>query len=550
MQHRLKAVAEYRCLISKASNSADQAYRHDYHEVSSNHQVTIAILRQAFTAHLQTQPKQFRIVDFRLFDKWLSPMLLLVLEMQHLPVLTYATEKGLCVTSQCRNPLPKNIFSHFCPQAHRIKLKSQTFLDKATTTFAAVYYHPLIIGMETFDSFVGCRKVIYNGPLASELANDVGIGHAMVVVGICIVVIDGEVKKFVILQNSWGVSFGFRGYVLVPVELGDGFTLLELESKPRKRMPKICDLCKNTLEPVMSMIKNTELCGQAMIAYLQQKGFPQVALYFGKDERTRFNLALECGNIEKALESAKKIDEKDHWYRLGVEALGQGNAGIIEYEYQKTKSFERLSFHYLITGNLEKLSKMMRIAEVKNDVMGQFHDALYLGDIRERVKILENAGHLPLAYVTATVHALDDIAERIAVEFGDNIPHLPKARKPAGDWPSLMVSKGIFEVDLGDTARGGNHHDYEDAADADWVRVWTSMRWTRYIMETLVCWRMRIEHEENEEGGWDLEDLDLPPDADTPKTTSNSRSSVFVGPTPGMLLLNMLLLGISTQQSA
>jgi coatomer protein complex subunit alpha (xenin) len=37
-------------------------------------------------------------------------------------------------------------------------------------------------------------------------------------------------------------------------------------------------------------------------------------------------------------------------YRLGVEALRQGNYQIVEFSYQKTKSFERLSFLYLITG--------------------------------------------------------------------------------------------------------------------------------------------------------------------------------------------------------
>ncbi|KAM1539897.1 hypothetical protein ACFX14_004688 [Malus domestica] len=165
-----------------------------------------------------------------------------------------------------------------------------------------------------------------------------------------------------------------------------------------------------------------------------------------EDERTRFNLALGSGNIQIAVASAKEIDEKDHWYRLGVEALRQGNAGIVEYAYQRTKNFERLSFLYLVTGNLDKLSKMLKIAEVKNDVMGQFHNALYLGDIRERVKILENAGHLPLAYSTAVIHGLHDIAERLAAELGDNVPVLPKVKSPSlllpptpiicgGDWP-------------------------------------------------------------------------------------------------------------------
>ena len=46
------------------------------------------------------------------------------------------------------------------------------------------------------------------------------------------------------------------------------------------------------------MVRNAKLVGQAIIAYLQQKGYPEVALHFVKDEKTRFGLALECGNIE------------------------------------------------------------------------------------------------------------------------------------------------------------------------------------------------------------------------------------------------------------
>ena len=46
------------------------------------------------------------------------------------------------------------------------------------------------------------------------------------------------------------------------------------------------------------MVRNAKLVGQSIIAYLQQKGYPEVALHFVKDEKTRFNLALECRNIE------------------------------------------------------------------------------------------------------------------------------------------------------------------------------------------------------------------------------------------------------------
>ena len=90
----------------------------------------------------------------------------------------------------------------------------------------------------------------------------------------------------------------------------------------------------------------------------------------------------------------QELDDKETWHRLGVEALRQGNHQIVEYSYQKTKNFERLSFLYLITGNMEKLAKMLKISEMRHDVMGSFHNALYLGDIRERVSILEDAGEI------------------------------------------------------------------------------------------------------------------------------------------------------------
>ena len=104
-------------------------------------------------------------------------------------------------------------------------------------------------------------------------------------------------------------------------------------------------------------------------------------MHFVKDEKTRFGLALECSNIEVALEAAKALDDKDCWERLGEAALMQGNHQVVEMCYQRTKNFDKLSFLYLITGNLEKLRKMMKIAEIRKDTSGHFQNALYLGEI-------------------------------------------------------------------------------------------------------------------------------------------------------------------------
>jgi coatomer protein complex subunit alpha (xenin) len=140
----------------------------------------------------------------------------------------------------------------------------------------------------------------------------------------------------------------------------------------------------------------------------------QIALHFVQDKTTRFDLAIECGNLEVALETAKEIDHEDSWARLAQQALKQGNHKvsflncsdwfgaelhqIVEMAYQRTKNFDRLSFLYLITGNAEKLSKMAKIAEMRNDHMSRFHNAIYMGDAASRVAVLRDVGLCTLLY--------------------------------------------------------------------------------------------------------------------------------------------------------
>ncbi|CAF4227776.1 unnamed protein product, partial [Adineta steineri] len=147
-------------------------------------------------------------------------------------------------------------------------------------------------------------------------------------------------------------------------------------------------LINRKYDEVLHTIRTTKLVGQSIIAYLQKKGYPEVALHFVKDEKTRFGLALECGNIDTALEAARALDDKRCWNKLADTALLQGNHQIVEMAYERTKNFDKLAFLYLITGNLEKLREMMKTAEVRKDVSGQFQIAMLLGDVDERVKLL------------------------------------------------------------------------------------------------------------------------------------------------------------------
>jgi coatomer subunit alpha len=249
-------------------------------------------------------------------------------------------------------------------------------------------------------------------------------------------------------------------------------------------------LAQRRYEAVIAMIRSGALCGGAITAYLQQKGYPEVALHFTADPKARFALAVACGNIEVALSAAQQLDAQaaasggegggaatggggaggdangEAWYRLGVEALRQGNFSIVEFAYQRTKAWDRLAFLYLATGHTDRLRKMLKIAEMRGDAMARFQNALYLGDRAEQVKVLEEAGHVALAYAAAKVGGMEEEAARLKAELqgeeGEEaeaasvvLPEVPAGARalapPApltceDNWPLLTVTKGFFET--------------------------------------------------------------------------------------------------------
>ncbi|KAG6377425.1 coatomer WD associated region-domain-containing protein [Boletus reticuloceps] len=163
-------------------------------------------------------------------------------------------------------------------------------------------------------------------------------------------------------------------------------------------------LLRNNYEEMLHIIRTSTLIGQSIIAYLQQKGFPEIALHFVQDKNTRFDLAIECGNLDVALETAKAIDRPDCWERLAKQALKQGNHKIVEKAYQQTKNFERLSYLYLATGSTDKLTKMQKIATARGDPMSRFHNALYAGDVRGRIAVLRDSTLKPPPIITSTAN--------------------------------------------------------------------------------------------------------------------------------------------------
>ncbi|KAJ6473546.1 coatomer subunit alpha-2 [Mycena vitilis] len=219
-------------------------------------------------------------------------------------------------------------------------------------------------------------------------------------------------------------------------------------------------LLKNNYEEMLYIIRTSTLLGQSIIAYLQRKGFPEIALHFVQDTNTRFELALECGNLDVAMETAKTIDRPECWERLAQQALKQGNHKIVEKAYQQTKNFDKLSFLYLATGSTDKLSKMQKIADARGDPMSRFHNALYAGDILGRISVLRDVALYPLAYLTAKTNGLDELAQEILESAGlteadvDDVPSFGVSTlKPPPvvtattelNWPAVSTGQNFFD---------------------------------------------------------------------------------------------------------
>lgn len=192
---------------------------------------------------------------------------------------------------------------------------------------------------------------------------------------------------------------------------------------------------------------------------------------------------------------------------MGITATDLLHKQVVEIAYQRTKNFDRLSFLYLLTGNQEKLGKMLKISEMRGDQMSRFHNALYLGNVAARVATLKEVGLCksarsiclcltimtdsrvsdPLAYATAKSNGMDELAQEVLEESGlseeeaasVSVPVkasnlCPPAALPSAtdaNWPSVGIVESFFDRALnaaanGETLAAPSGSGYANGADA------------------------------------------------------------------------------------
>ncbi|KAM9929166.1 hypothetical protein OXX80_009779 [Metschnikowia pulcherrima] len=267
---------------------------------------------------------------------------------------------------------------------------------------------------------------------------------------------------------------------------------------------------KNFTE-VLRIIQTSNLVGQSIIAYLQKKGYPEVALQFVEDPESRFDLALECGDLKIAETEAAKLKSNAKWERLGHEALLQGNVEVVERVYQQLEEFDKLSFLYLYKGDQERLSKMTLIANARSNVSSLVQNTLYNNDVVARIEAYLKVGMYPLAYTLAASNGMNDkaneILEAAGLSAGDvQLPDIePPAKMPtptgeiAKNWPIGEGKMSFFENALvtGNVENLSIEDEREESVEP--TKIANAFDFNDHLDEEI----------EEDEGGWDMEDEDL-----------------------------------------
>jgi coatomer protein complex subunit alpha (xenin) len=183
---------------------------------------------------------------------------------------------------------------------------------------------------------------------------------------------------------------------------------------------------------------------------------------------------------------------------------------------------------------------MMKISEIRKDSSSHYQNALLLGDVAERVKVLKNCGQPSLAYLTAVTHDLKEEAENLAEYLQEenlsNITASPDAQllvptpplvQSENNWPLLTVSKSLFEG----AALAKNKPIATVDLTTDVLDVEPDGDWGADDLD--IDDDGAAEKEEVAPGeGWDGDDLELP-DLDVPGTAGED-DAYFVAPTRGV----------------
>jgi coatomer protein complex subunit alpha (xenin) len=234
---------------------------------------------------------------------------------------------------------------------------------------------------------------------------------------------------------------------------------------------------------VLKIIQHRKMHGQALASHLHKTGHPDIAMHFVADPLIKFNLAVECGMMDVAKETAKEVNTRDTWQELAKAAMKCGDIQLAQLANVKAQNFQALGVQCAITGNMPALQQ---VSQKSNDENFKMQYSLVTGDAMVRIHSLAAAGQLPLAYCCAVSNGLTEVAEEILEKMAPEVaaraqavavkPTAPRPEVAVEDsnWPMLPVKESLFtrlikqpgtfdmEEEAGEKAEAGNWPEEDD----------------------------------------------------------------------------------------
>jgi len=187
-------------------------------------------------------------------------------------------------------------------------------------------------------------------------------------------------------------------------------------------------LSKGNSQQIEQLIANSNLVGQAIIAYLREKGHAAIALQFVKDPRSRFDLALECLNLEVAWKAAEVLDSPKIWNSLAEEALQMGKTQVALDAFSHAKNHTRLTFLSTILG------KASSSDDIFNSIMSGTPDSLTKAFLDSGLDVLAHLSSSGKTPITAQSPQLGNFLMRrsqVKVPVNSNLIDWPLLFDPA-----------------------------------------------------------------------------------------------------------------------
>ncbi|KGG50976.1 hypothetical protein DI09_49p60 [Mitosporidium daphniae] len=203
-----------------------------------------------------------------------------------------------------------------------------------------------------------------------------------------------------------------KGNSLGAIDRRGVFQLLDFD--PTEIRFKYSLACRD-YRTLSSIISSGNLVGQSMISFLCRKGHPKLALKYVKDTQTRFDLALECLDIDMALTMAQKLDLCSCWENLAKEAMLHGRVHVVEECYRRllTSNYEEYSFKllflWILTGQLDKIRRFWKEnSSGPSTPIFDFICAFVSADKDGIVEMLQASGQHMLAFAFSAINGMVD----------------------------------------------------------------------------------------------------------------------------------------------